>query len=192
VQISQREIEQAPLARDAPVTPVRTSVWGAGQPARNAPPPAVVNRQVVARRASPPAPAAPFSPKQVESNRAWGSQQPAPQPVQQPVQPRGEFRQEPVTPAQQPAPPLQQPRVMQPAPSAGMERGTKTEALPANPPARQAQVQAPPHPLVKPAPPVQEKTPQQQQQEENKQRAWQEQRGKPTAPATPRPDTPHN
>jgi hypothetical protein len=178
VQISQREIEQAPLAREAPVTPVRTSVWGAGQPARNAPPPMVVNRQVVARRATPPPPPAPFSPKQVEAHRAWGPPQPVPQPVQQPTQPRGQFHQEPVTPAQQPAQPLQQPRVVQPAPSAGMERGT----LPANPPARQAQVQAPPHPLVKPVPPVQEKSPQQWKQEENKQRTWQEQRAKPANP----------
>lgn len=190
VQVSQREIEQAPLAREAPATPLRISVWGAGQPARNAPPPAVVNRQVLARRASPPPPPAPFSPKQVESHRAWGSQASAPQPVQEPVQPaaRGEVRQQPVPPVQQPrmGEPPSQPYGNQP----GMERGTRAEAFPVNPPPRQAQVQAPPHPLVKPAPPVQEKSPQQWQKEENKQRAWQEQRAKPTPPANPRVEQP--
>ena len=197
MQVSQREIEQAPLAREAPVTPVRSSVWGAGQRARNAPPPAVVNRQVVARRASPPPPPAPFSPKQADSHRAWGPQQPAQQSVQQPVQPREGIRQEPGLPAQQPAQPPargdirqqpappQQPGVTERPPSAGesrWERGQKPQALPATPPARQAEVQTPPHPLVKPAPPVQEKSPQQWKQEENKQRTWQEQRAKPTPP----------
>ena len=163
MQVSQREIEQAPLAREAPVMPVRTSVWGAGRPAQKAPPPAVLNRQVVARRASPPPPPAPFSPKQVESHRAWGPPEPAPQPVQ-PVQgpPREEIRHGPV--------PQQQPPGY----------------------SRQAQAAAPSHPLVRPAPPVQEKSPQQWKQEENKQRSWQEQRAKPTAPASPRPEQPRN
>jgi len=208
VQVSQHEIEQAPLAREAPVTPVHTSVLGAGRPAQNVPAPAVMNRQVVARRASPPPPPAPFSPKQVDTQRAWPPQQPAPQTVQQPVQPRGEIRQETAATApesappptrgelrQQPMPPGQQPRAVEPIPQpyrneTGVQRGIRTESLPATPPARQVQVQPPPHPLIKAAPPVQEKSPQQWQQEENKQRVWQEQRAKLAPPPKPQPEKP--
>ena len=206
VQVSQREIEQAPLAREVPVTPVRASVWGAGRPAQNAPPPAVMNRPVVARRASPPPPAAPFSPQQVESHRAWGPQQPVQQPMQQPVQPapRGEVRQQPMTPAQQPAqpaprpdvrqqpaPPVQQPQAAQPyAKQPGAERGARAETPPTNPSVQSQAAANPPHPLVKPAPPVQEKSPQQWQQEENKQRAWQQQHTKTAPPAKPQVEPP--
>jgi len=52
------------------------------------------------------------------------------------------------------------------------------------------QVQPPPHPLIKAAPPVQEKSPQQWQQEENKQRVWQEQRAKLAPPPKPQPEKP--
>ena len=55
VQISQKEIDQAPVARITGVEPIRTSVMGLGRATRVAPPQAVATRQVVALR--PPAPA---------------------------------------------------------------------------------------------------------------------------------------
>jgi hypothetical protein len=201
VQISQRELEQAPLAREAPVTPIRVSVLGASRPTRDVPPPAVVNRQVVARRPTPPPQPAPFSPKQAESHRVWGPQQPAqppargevrqqpaPQPVQQPARPpaRGEVQPQPAAPPQRPLqtdlPPSNR--------DSRLEHGTRTDTWQTNAPPPPAP--AAPHPLVKPAPPVQEKSPQQWQQEETKQRTWQQQREKPAPPANQHPEQPRN
>src|SRR5258706_3251784 len=54
VQVSQRDIEQAPVTRVTGVEPVQTSVLGSGRVTRFAPPAAVATRQVVAQR--PPAP----------------------------------------------------------------------------------------------------------------------------------------
>ncbi len=63
MQISQREVEQAPVTHVTGVEPVRTSVMGSGRPTRIAPPPAVANRQVVAQR-TPSQPPVPFTQRQ--------------------------------------------------------------------------------------------------------------------------------
>jgi len=56
VQVSQKEIQQAPVTHMTGVEPVRTSVMGSGRPTQVAPPAAVANRQVVAQRAPTPPP----------------------------------------------------------------------------------------------------------------------------------------
>ena len=56
VQVSQREIEQAPVTHMSGVEPAHTSVMGSGKPTQVAPPAAVANRQVVAQRAPAPPP----------------------------------------------------------------------------------------------------------------------------------------
>jgi hypothetical protein len=63
VALQPREIAQAPVAHMPVVEPVRTSVIGAGQPAKVAPPAAIVNRQVVAQHI-PAAPTTPFAQRQ--------------------------------------------------------------------------------------------------------------------------------
>jgi hypothetical protein len=63
VQVSQRDIEQAPVTHMTGVDPVKASVMGSGRVARFAPPAAVATRQVVAQR--PPAPpTVPFAQRQ--------------------------------------------------------------------------------------------------------------------------------
>jgi FecR protein len=54
-----RQLEQAPITHSAPVQPVRSSLIGAGTPARFHPPAAIENRRVVATR-NPTPPRAPF------------------------------------------------------------------------------------------------------------------------------------
>jgi len=63
VQVSPRDIEQAPVTRMTGVEPAKTSVLGSGRVTRFAPPAAVATRQVVAQR--PPAPpTVPFAQRQ--------------------------------------------------------------------------------------------------------------------------------
>ncbi len=57
--VDPRELSQAPVSHTPPVQPVRTSVLGAGAPARFRPPAAVENRRVVATR-NPTPPRTPF------------------------------------------------------------------------------------------------------------------------------------
>src|SRR5262249_27585783 len=57
--VEPRELSQAPVSHVPPVQPVKTSVLGAGAPARVRPPAAVENRRVIATR-NPPPPRAPF------------------------------------------------------------------------------------------------------------------------------------
>ncbi|HYN14993.1 MAG TPA: DUF6600 domain-containing protein [Terriglobales bacterium] len=200
VQVSQREIEQAPLAREAPATPVRTSVWGAGRPTRGVPPPTVVNRPVISRRPTPPPQPAPFSEKQVESRRVQEPQQP-----QQPAQPpaRGPIDRQgklpPLPPPgtdvpQKPAPDVRLPQT--PAPGVRPEHGTISRPAETSAPPRPAPAAAPtpppsPHPLVRPAPPVQDKSPQQWKEEETKQGKWRQQRETSVPPKNePSPEPP--
>ncbi len=205
VAVQQREIAQAPVRPAVPVEPVRTSVLGAGRPTRVAPPPAVARRQVVAER--PPAqPSVPFSERkdplvarparpvtpvinQSESVRTGPGQpirtapaQPGNRPEWQAPRP-GSAQANPPAERQETAPmrPERQPQ----APRSDI-------AQPA--PARPAQVENQPrpqqgwsNPLARPAPPVQEKTPQQAQQDENKYQRW-EQRSQQSQPRARQPE----
>ena len=56
VQVSQAEIQRAPVMHTVEAAPVRTSVMGPGRPTQVAPPAAIATRQVVAQRAPAPPP----------------------------------------------------------------------------------------------------------------------------------------
>ena len=196
VVVQQREIERAPVRQMAPAEPVRTSVMGAGRPTAVAPPAVVARRQVVAQR--PPAqpsvpfnqrqdplvarPARPVAPGMIQGEAARTEpNQPGRNVSNQPA--RGEPNQPAIRPESQ-APrsapsagnnaPVQQPPVQQ-APRSDIARPAPYRAP------QQESTSGPQqgqqgwsHPLAKPAPPVQEKTPQQAQQEENKYQRWEQ------------------
>jgi hypothetical protein len=71
MKIQPEELRNAQVVRNAPVTPERQSIIGRGAPARATPPPAVVNRGVVARLAAPPPPV-PYDRRQPELNAQPG------------------------------------------------------------------------------------------------------------------------
>jgi hypothetical protein len=197
VSVLQREIETAPVGRGAQVEPVRASVLGAGRPASVRPPAAVMNRQVVAQR--PPAAAPrPFEQRQAQAGGRLNEsmQQQRNEPAMRPGQSNGNARPQqsddgfrPFTPpnrgnAQPPqgsrpnpnpadtrnqGPDNRYQRPMQP--SGGFRPPQQTDARPAP--------QDWSHPLARPAPPVQEKTPQREQQDESKFRNWQQSRPAP-------------
>jgi hypothetical protein len=166
-QVDARQLAEAPVTRDPQIKPAKTSLMGAGEPARARPPAAVVNRRVIATR-TPAPPKAPFEQRQAAMNvrtETPGTPQP---PVRQ-SEPR----------------PQGNPRLVEqgtPPPAEGTVRQT--------PPSMQRAVPRPPtttengqtHPLVRTAPPVEER-PEQQKSEEQKFNNWQRQR---PAPA-PRP-----
>ncbi len=159
VQVSQRELQQAPVTRMTGVAPVQTSVMGSGRPTRLAPPAAVATRQVVAQR--PPAPPpVPFAQRQ-DPLVAHGPRPVAP-PVGQPMPPHqlppNPGRPEPVVPRPNqpginpsgmnqpgqpgqphPLPPNPQrpgadvPRPNQPSNQPGMNQPAQPHELPPNP-----------------------------------------------------------
>ena len=178
LQVSRREIEEAPLSHVMPVGPARASVVGAGRPTKALPPQLVVNRPVVAKRSAPPLPV-PSPEKQVVERPAWG----APHPVPPENRPQG------VTPP--PHPPATersevQDRIVLPERAAESRAAEMKETAHPAPAAasRPPEIKETPHPapvmhpLVRPAPPVEAKSQQQWQQEEQKNRDWQQQREK--------------
>jgi hypothetical protein len=190
VAVPQREIEQAPVSHIARIEPVGTSVLGAGQPTRVAPPPAVVHRQVVAER--PPAPQA------VPLNQRRDPL------VSHPVRPetapsvtRSDTNRSESESTPRPNPPAIHPEWQAPRPGSAPARSEEARGESARPEtARPESVRPEParpvrpdnesrsqsgwsNPLAKPAPPVHEKTPQQAQQEEKKYQRWEQQGSKP-------------
>jgi hypothetical protein len=215
VKVDQKQIESAPVTHTIAAQPARASVMGAGRPATFKPSAAVTNRQVVAVKQPPAPPAsfeqrqaaAPNVRKETPAAAPQPAARAATQPASRPGQPAPN---EPPHAAPSPAAAANE----RPAASASVPRPGATPppanehaATPANmsrpggapaQPARPAEpaspvartVPHPPateagHPLVKPAPPVQE-NPQHQQNEQAKFNNWQQQR---PAPA-PRPATP--
>jgi len=169
VQVPQREIETAPVTHRVAVEPSRASVLGPGRPASVKPPAAVMSRPVVARRA----PATPPQSFTVRQSQAGGHlNEPAARPGVQPQRPnqpnqtaRPAQSQEgfrPFTPPSRENPQAQNRVNPQPQPE---NRGNE-RPIP----------QGWSHPLARPAPPVQEKSPQQQREDESKFRSWQQQR----------------
>ena len=178
LRVEPRELAVAPVTHVVAVEPVRQSVIGAGRLAAVRPPAAVMSRPVVAQR-TPPPPPRPIEQRQVQAGGHLN---------QQPL-----VRQEPATRAYQPTQ-AGQPQVKQtqPAPRVYEQQGTPpaekqnepqtraAQPTPRNEPGYRAQqnqaapVQA--HPLVRPAPPVQERSPQQEQQQAQKFSTWQQQR----------------
>ena len=188
VRVDQREVVEAPVTHMAEVQPVRTSVIGAGQPARFHPPAAVVNRQVVATRA--PAPVRePFEQRRPEVNVRTEQPgearmpRPAPRPVT-PSQPERPMAAPPV--AERPNQPPNVPRPGQPQNQHTPPQPVQTfNQRPENQPAQR------PNPYVRPAPPVQQRTPEQQRSDENKFRNWQQQRQQSRPPEQHQPPS-HN
>src|SRR5271166_1716371 len=192
VKVDQKQIESAPVVHNIPAQPARASVMGAGRPATVKPPAAVMNRQVVAVK-QPPAPRASFEQRQTAAPNVR---------TETPGQPQTAARtaDEPARPGQ-PAPRAQQPPASQPShaqsppnnehPTAPPNVSRQPEpASPAGRPVPRPPVVENAHPLVKPAPPVQE-NPQHQQNEQAKFNAWQQQRqSSAPRPQAPRPQQP--
>jgi len=198
--VNQKEIESAPVVHTIAAQPVRQSVMGAGRPVTVHPPAAVMNRQVVATR-QPPPPRAPLgqghlaepnvrteAPGQAQTAARTPGE--APRPGQPAARPTETTRPQPPTVQANQAPHPQAPpsQVNNHPAGATQPSATSRAPEPASPAGRP--VPHPPagengHPLVRPAPPVQE-NPQHQQNEQNKFNAWQQQRQS----AAPRPPEP--
>ncbi|HEY6373717.1 MAG TPA: hypothetical protein VIX37_24290, partial [Candidatus Sulfotelmatobacter sp.] len=214
MRVDPKELAAAPVSHIAHEEPVRTSVIGAGRPAPVKPPAAVISRPVVAVR-TPPPPPRPIEQRQAQASghlneqalvRPVGSAQPAPT-NQRPQPTREGFK--PFTPPNngnnqvhpmQPTPPRTYEQQGTPQPenrNAQPQENRNTQ--PANREFRPAQPEqvrpAPPetHPLVRPAPPVQERSPQQERQQEQKFNQWHQERPAAPPPAprpAPRPPEP--
>jgi hypothetical protein len=200
VAVPQKELEGAPISHLAQVEPIRTSVVGAGRLAAVKPPANVISRPVVAMRTPAPMPQS-FQQKAAQTGGHFTPQSlvrpepPArPAPVAQPARPA----------QQQPQPgfhqfeqsgaasnqPKQQPRVWE---QQGTPESENRNPEPTQPqPTRQPQPgQQWSHPLAKPAPPVQQRTPEQEQQQEQKFHNWQQQQQQRPAPQPAKPSASH-
>jgi hypothetical protein len=203
--VDPREVVSAPVARAVAVEPVRASVVGSGRPVSARPPAAVISRPVVAVR-TPPPPMRSIEQRQAQAGghlneqalvRPVGPARPAvpanqnarPQPNPAGFRPFGQPNNannvddnNSVKPMLRP-----QPRVYEqqgtPAESRNMPENQNAEPQPNRPTQPDNRQFRPPdrepiqsHPLVRPAPPVQERTPQQEQQQAQKFNQWHEQR----------------
>jgi hypothetical protein len=187
--VDAREIASAPVSHGVAVEPVRQSVVGAGRPASVKPPAAVMSRQVVAVKA-PPAPPRGIDQRQAQAGGRLNQQslvrtQTGPVKAYEPSQaarPSTEGTQN-TQPANKPGgfrpftPPTQQ-RPENEQQSTPQNRGQNENE------GRQAPQET--HPLVKPAPPVQQRSPEQEQQQERKFNTWEQQR-----PSSPPPTQTH-
>lgn len=199
--VDARELSQAPVSHMPPVQPARASVLGAGAPARVRPPAAIENRRVIATR-NPAPPRAPFEQQRAaapivrtETPRPNAAPEPS-RPGQPGNPPRPNEPGRPSAPenAQRPNEPVRPPapgNVPRPNPPSQAMRPPETSRPEATQPAPRPEAtprppegyrgggpQYPPHPLVRPAPPVQQR-PQVDQNEANKFRTWQQQRPAP-------------
>lgn len=210
MRVDAREVAAAPVTHFVAAEPVRTSVMGAGRPVPVKPPAAVISRPVVAVRTPPPLPR-PIEQRQAQAGGRLNEQtlvhpvgpaRPAPIRTQTPVQTQEGSR--PFTPPnngnnagnnggnnQVRTMPQTPPRTYEQQGTPQTEnRNVQQEQnrnQPANRDFRPPQQQERPapqetHPLVRPAPPVQERSPQQEQQQEQKFNQWHAQR-----PASPPP-----
>ena len=211
MRVDPKEIASAPVSHIAHAEPIRTSVIGAGRPVSVRPPAAVISRPVVAVRTPPPPPRS-MEQRQVQAGghlneqalvRPVGPAQPAP---------TNQRPQEGFKPFTQPNGGNNQVRPMQPTPPRTYEQqGTpqpenrnappqgNRNPQPANRefrPPQQEQTRPPiqeTHPLVRPTPPVQQRSPQQEQQQEQKFNQWHQERPAAPPPAprpAPRPPEP--
>ena len=207
MRVDQREILAAPVSRMASVEPVRGSVVGAGRPVSVRPPAAVINRPVVAVR-TPPAPPRSMDQRQAQAGGHLNEQSLVhPAGPSRPAQMNQEGRSQPnqqgfrsfsppannnnVGNNQVRQMPQTQPRTFEQQGSSETEnRNAQTpqnRMQPTNRDFRESQQTAAPqgsHPLVRPTPPVQQRTPQQEQQQAQKFNQWQQQR-----PASPPPQS---
>jgi len=182
VQLSPKEVAEAPVTHAAPVQPARNSVLGAGTATRIKPPLGVMNRPVLAvKTPAPPRPS--FAERQAVPSHA--SQNPAPpekvaQPERTVARPPESTRPQIVNTQGRPG--RADERLSAPSPTE-----TRNVARPPEPNGSAGrQEQSWSHPLAKPAPPVQEKNERQSQEEEQKYRSWQQQRER-SVPAANQP-----
>ncbi len=206
MRVDQRESAAAPVSHVVAAEPVRTSVFGAGRPAPVRPPAEVLRRPVVAVRTPPPPPhpieqrqaqagghlnqealvrpAGPVQPAPTSQMRRPVPSQDGFRPFTQPNGGNTQVRQMPQTQPrvyeQQGTPPPEN-RTAQRPEYRNMQPQENRNSQPANRDFRQPQqdVRTAPqetHPLVRPAPPVQERNPQQEPQQEQKFNQWHEQR----------------
>src|SRR5579863_2876103 len=216
MKVDQREIASAPVSHVVAAEPIRASVAGAGRPVASKPPAAVMSRPVVAVRTPPPPPRSieqrqlqagghlneqalvrpvgPSRPAPVNQNSQTqnGRTQPNQQGFRSFGQPNAgnENNNALVKPTLKP-----QPRVYEQQGSPAEENrpaaeGRNSQPEPSRPaPENNAQSRTShesAHPLVRQAPPVQQRTPQQEQQQAQKFNQWHEQQ-KAAPPPPPRP-----
>ncbi len=178
VRVDEKQLASAQVNYRPEEQPARTSVMGSGAPARFQPPATVVNRQVVATRV-PTIPRTPFGQSRpavnVRTEQSASVPQPARSNVQQP-EVRGGNVQQPQTryEAERPAQPQYQSNVPRP----GYQQ-PNNQARPQQPNYQQQEPQ--PRPLVRSAPPVQDR-PDTQRSEQQKFQSWQQQRPRESAP----------
>jgi hypothetical protein len=211
MRVDPKEIAAAPVSHVVAAEPVRASVLGAGRPVSAKPPAAVISRPVVAVRTPPPPPASiaqrqaqagghlnqqalirPAQPAPNQNSRpAQTATQPGFRPFSQPNSSQTSNGNTQVRPMQQAQPHVYeeqgtpQPENQNAQPQPGRNAESNRNAQPAQnryaQPGSQSNPQAT-HPLVRPTPPVQERSPEQEQQQEQKFNQWHQER-----PATPPP-----
>jgi hypothetical protein len=215
MRVDQRDIESARVTHVVAAEPVHASVIGAGRPVPVKPPSAVVSRPVVAVRTPPPLPR-PIDQRQSQAGghlneqalvRPVGPSRPAPvnqsanqneraQPNQEGFRSFGQQGQPQsnVKPTLRPQPRVYEQQGTPPEENRTNENRTQQPenrtAQPGNrdfrPPQQESRPPQESHPLVRPVPPVQQRTAQQEQQQAQKFNQWHEQR--PSAPPPqPRP-----
>jgi hypothetical protein len=193
MRVDQRELAAAPVSHVITEEPVRQSVIGAGRPASVRPPAAVISRQVVAKRTPPPPPRS-LDQRQAQVGGHLNQQSlvRTESGTVKPYQPSPAARQTQAEP--QRTQPAQQPGGFRPFTPPGNSNATKPSSQrPAyeeqgapenrNEENRNENASRPApqetHPLVKPAPPVQQRSPEQEQQQQQKFNTWQQQRPAP-------------
>ncbi len=214
MKVDPREIAAAPVSRLVRAEPVRTSVIGAGRPVTVRPPAAIISRPVVAVR-TPPSPPSAIEQRQAQAGGHLNEQTLA-RPVgpARPVQTNPEVRTQPsqegfksFTPQnsgnnqvrqipqtqprtyEQQGTPQPENRTAQPQENRNPQPGNREFRPPQSEQVRPAPQET--HPLVRPAPAVQQRSPQQEQQQEQKFNQWHQER--PAAPppaAKPAPRAP--
>jgi hypothetical protein len=187
MRVDSREVINAPVSRAVAAEPVRASVVGVGRPVNARPPAAVISRTVVAVR-TPPPPQRPIEQRQAQLGghlneqalvRPVGPSRPAP--TQRAPQTQDGFRPfNPPNAGNNPVRPMPntQPRTFE-AQGNSQAENRQSENRESDP---QSQIRPTPpqaHPLVRPAPPVQQRTPEQEQQQEQKFNQWHQQRPQP-------------
>jgi hypothetical protein len=193
MRVDPKELAAAPVSHAVSAEPVRSSVLGAGKLVSAKPPASVISRPVVAVR-TPPPPPRPIDQRQSQAGGHLNQQslvRPMTVTGARPAttNPNGQ------TPSQQGFRPFSQPGTGNPqvktlpqaAPHVYEQQGS-SQPENRNQPAANNDRQTYPapqpetHPLVRPAPTVQERSPQQEQQQAEKFNQWQQQR-----PASPPP-----
>jgi hypothetical protein len=195
LRVDPKEVERAPVTRGVAAEPVRASVIGAGRPVNVRPPAAVVRRTVVAVR-TPQAP-----PRSIEQRQAQVGGHLNEQVLVRPAGParpapgsQGERSQDGFRPFTQPNNNQMRPAPRNQEQRGNAEEGNRNAAQPNRtfePPQNREQGQREPgqpqmrrspeeaHPLVRPTPPVQQRSPQHEQQQEQKFNEWRQRRPSP-------------